>query len=101
MSDGNQTDDPGKAPSNQKAMSGRAKVKYRDFLISYFAQVLSASLLMMWAVMNLVHNFWAMFRANQGGNWTVTIVMVFLLGVVPFLLALMWLSKLLSIQSRK
>ncbi len=82
-------------------MSERAKIKYRDFLISYFAQVLSASLLMMWSVMNLVHNFWAIFGAKQPGNWTVVIIMVFLLGVVPFLLSLMWLGKLLSVQNRK
>ena len=80
-----------------RAQKVRNESRQRDLLFAYVAEVGAICVVMMWSVMNVVHNFWAIKGMNRDPaqvvkeNWTVAIWMAVLLGVVPFCLSLYWL----------
>ena len=59
------------------------------------ASLLSACAIMMWGVINLVHNFlfWTSNGWEETSSWWVTVSLAFLTGVLPFVVGIWMLIK--------
>ncbi|MDG1872411.1 MAG: hypothetical protein P8J27_00770 [Mariniblastus sp.] len=81
--------------------SRRATAKRLNYMIGYFASVLSACLLMMWGVFNMWLNI-LQYRADSSANlgldqdWKMATAVVVVTCVVPFLIGLGLLFKSLG-----
>ena len=66
-------------------------------IASHLTTDVVGSLIMMWGVINLVHNFlnWRAFD-SESSHWWVTICFVVLTGVIPMLFGIRILSKAAS-----
>ena len=70
-------------------------------VIGLFARIGTATLLMMWGVVNLVFNLFAMFRMGAEGRPDLASMatggfLVLLTGLIPFVIGLLWLWKLME-----
>ena len=63
-------------------------------IVNYFARIVVGCLILMWGVINLVHNFlnWRAFD-SESSHWWVTLCFVFLTGLLPILVGIWILGK--------
>ena len=66
----------------------------RSTVVNHFAKVVVGCMIMMWGVINLVHNFlnWRAFD-SESSHWWVTICFVLLTGLLPVLIGIWVLTK--------
>ena len=94
------TSGPQKSPEEIREKRARKqRIRQVEKLASFFAQAISASLLMMWAVFNTVHNivnFNQQPKAENNTEGLLGLVLMNAFGIIPFAIGMFWLWRILA-----